>query len=215
MNTTLQPVSRLFLVLLAVIGARAFGSPPLQAQELDIEDAYYRSYGYERTEDYMNSIRALSGVFEAYPEGYTVNLRMAWLYYLNGNYANAMVHYDTAMRVAPYALEPKLGALLPLLAQERYAEVESQAYQIVSVDYYNYYGNLRLAVALRMQGKLAQARQVVVKMLTSYPTDTLYLTQLGFIAVAEGDEDAARTTFNDVLVLDPESPEAKAYLGRG
>jgi tetratricopeptide (TPR) repeat protein len=215
MNTMLRPVTRLFLVLLVLTGGQALDAPELGAQELDIQDAYYRSYGYERTQDYMNAIRALSGVFETYPEGYTVNLRMAWLYYLNGNYANAMVHYDTALRVAPYALEPKLGSLLPLLAQERWADVESQAYQIVSVDYYNYYGNLRLAVALRMQGKLEQARQVVNKMLTPYPTDTLYLTQLGLIAVAEGDEAAARVAFTDVLILDPESPEAKAYFDGG
>lgn len=215
MNTTLRPLNRLLLILLALTGAQAFNSSPLRGQELDIQDAYYRSYGYERTEDYMNAIRALSGVFDAYPEGYTVNLRMGWLYYLNGNYANAMVHYETATRVAPYALEPKLGALLPLLAQERYGDAESQAYQIVSVDHYNYYGNLRLAVALRMQNKLAQARQIVAKMLTSYPTDTLYLTQLGLIAAAEGNDEAARATFNDVLILDPESPEAKAFLGNG
>lgn len=213
MNMLPRPVTGLFVLLLALAGGRMLAPPALTAQELDIQGAYYRSYGYERTEDYMNAIRALSGVFEAYPEGYTVNLRMGWLYYLNGNYANAMVHYDTARRVAPYALEPKLGALLPLLAQERYADAEAQAYQIVSVDYYNYYGNLRLTVALRMQGKLTQARQVATKMLTSYPTDTRYLTQLGLIAVAEGDDEAARATFADVLILDPESPEARAYLG--
>lgn len=199
---------------LAILGVFLGAASPMSAQELDVEEAYYRSYDYERTEDYMNAVRALAGVFEAYPEGYTVNLRLGWLYYLNGNYANALTHYDTARRIAPYSLEAKLGYLLPLLGQERYADVESHAYQVVSVDYYNYYGNLRLAVALRLQEKLEQARMVLGKMLTAYPTDPLFLTELGLVAAAEGKDDEARQHFTDVIILDPENPTAREYLGR-
>jgi tetratricopeptide (TPR) repeat protein len=204
-------------VLAAVALVIGMGATPggLLAQELDIPGAYYRSYEYERTEDYPNAVRALAPVHQAYPQGYTVNLRMGWLFYLNRNYANALEHYETAMRVAPYALEAKLGYLLPLLAQERFADAETFAYQVVSVDYYNYYGNLRLAFALRMQGKLEQAEMVVSKMLTAYPTDVLYLTELALIKAAEGDTDAARSHFSDVLILDPENVTAKAYLGVG
>ncbi len=197
-----------WLALATLAGARA----PLVAQELDIQESYYRSYDYERAQDYGNAIRALGPVLTAYPDGYTVNLRIAWLHYLGGNYANALEHYTAAMRVAPYALEPKLGYLLPLLAQDRWADAETLAYQIVSVDHYSYYGNLRLAVALRMQGKLEQARMIVTKMLTAYPTDTLYLTELGLIQAAAGESDAAKSTFTDVLILDPENSTARGYL---
>lgn len=198
---------RIFLAVTLVAGA-----VPLSAQELDIAGAYHRSYDYERTEDFSNAIRALAPVHQAYPEGYTVNLRIGWLHYLSKNYANALEHYQVAMRVAPYALEPKLGYLLPLLAQERYGDAEAVAYQIVSSDHYNYYGNLRLAFALRMQGKLDQAVLVATKMLTAYPTDTLYLTELALAEVALGSLESARRHFLDVLVLDPENPTAKAYL---
>jgi tetratricopeptide (TPR) repeat protein len=207
MTTRLSSTGPVLALLLLLMGGL-----PAAAQEPDIMDAYYRSYDYERTEDYMNAVRALAPVFDRYPEGYTVNLRMGWLYYLNGNYANSLVHYGAAQRVAPYALEPKVGSLLPLLAQEKYAAAESMAYQVVSVDYYNYYGNLRLGFALRLQGKLEQARLVIGKMLTAYPSDSLFLTELGLIAVAEGDMEEARATFTDVLILDPENPTAKAFL---
>ncbi len=190
-------------------------APVLSAADLtpeQIRDAYHRSYAYERTEDYDNAIKALSLVFREYPNGYTVNLRLGWLFYLKGNHANAISHYETVIRVAPYALEPKLGVLLPLLAQSRYADVEARAYQVVTVDYYSYYGNLRLAIALRLQGKLEQAQSVVGKMLIAYPTDPLYLTELGLIQQARGLLDAAATTFQDVIVLDPENPTAKAFF---
>ena len=185
---------------------------PDQEQEVDIRGSYLRSYEYERAQDYDNAIRALSPVYEAYPSGYTVNLRMGWLFYLNGNFANAVAHYEVAGAAAPSALEPKLGRLLPLMAQGRWDSAEALAYQIVSVDHYSYYGNLRLGIALRMQGKLDAAYQVVLKMATAYPTDTLFLQELARLAVARGDQDEAVRLYTDVLILDPENQEARTYL---
>ena len=185
-----------------------------QAQEPDIAGAYRRSFEYERTQDYQNAVRALAPVYEAYPGGYTVNLRMGWLFYLNGNYNNSVAHYEVATRAQPFALEPKLGHLLPLLAQGRWAEAEGLAYQVVSVDHYNYYGNLRLAVALRMQGKLEAAYQIALKMVGAYPTDVLHLVELAQVNDARGDKDEAARLFGEILILDPENQVARRYLGR-
>lgn len=204
-------------VFLAVAAVGSGGPSELTAQELpadQIEAAYHRSYAYERDQDFSNAIRALAPVYEAYPAAYTVNLRMGWLFYLNGNHANALAHYETAMAAAPFALEPRLGRLLPLLAQERWSEVESQAYQIVSVDHYSYYGNLRLSLALRMQGKTDAALQVATRMLTAYPTDVSYLIELAWIRDARGEGEEAARLFGEILVLDPENAQARAYLGR-
>jgi tetratricopeptide (TPR) repeat protein len=187
---------------------------PGAAGGVDIAGAYARSFGYERTQAYDDAIRALAPVYDAYPNGYTVNLRMGWLFYLNGNYSNAVAHYEVAEAAAPSALEPKLGRLLPLLAQERWAEAEALGYQVVSVDHYSYYGNLRLAVALRMQGKVDAAYQVALKMLTAYPTDILYLVELARTVDARGDPDEARRLFGEVLILDPENEAARRYLAR-
>lgn len=198
----------------------AYMLPPLPvaaqqgAQAVDVAGAYRRSFEYEKVQDHQNAIRALAPVYEAYPNGYTVNLRLGWLFYLNGNQANAAAHYEVAIRAAPMALEPKLGRLLPLLAQGRWAEAETLAYQIVSVDHYNYYGNLRLAVALRMQGKVDQAYQIALKMVGAYPTDLLHLVELAQIQDARGDQAEARRLFGEVLILDPENQTARRYLGR-
>jgi tetratricopeptide (TPR) repeat protein len=185
----------------------------VRLQEVDIQGSYFRSYDYERSQDYDNAIRALGPVYEAYPSGYTVNLRMGWLFYLNGNFSNATAHYDVAIAAAPSAIEPKLGKLLPLMAQGRWDAAENLAYQIVSVDHYNYYGNLRLGIALRMREKLEAAYQVVLKMATAYPTDPLFLQELARLAVARGDTDEAVRLYVDLRILDPENEEARAYLG--
>ena len=183
-------------------------------QAVDIAGSYKRSFDYEGVQDYQNAIRALAPVYEAYPNGYTVNLRMGWLFYLNGNHANAAAHYEVATRAAPMALEPKLGRLLPLLAQGRWGDAETLAYQVVSVDHYNYYGNLRLAIALRMQGKVDAAYQIALKMVGAYPTDILHLVELAQIQDARGDKAEARRLFGEILILDPENETARRYLGK-
>ncbi|MGD8320298.1 MAG: hypothetical protein PVJ02_07585 [Gemmatimonadota bacterium] len=205
-------------VALLVFGSAGLIAQAVPAQEKpkepDIAAAYRSSFEHERAQDYQNSIRALAPVYEAYPAGYTVNLRMGWLFYLNGNYANSVAHYEVATTSAPLALEPKLGHLLPLLAQGRWTEAEALAYQVVSVDHYNYYGNLRLAVALRMQGKAEAAYQIALKMVGAYPTDLPYLVELANIQDARGDTDEARRLFGEILILDPENQVARRYLGR-
>ena len=180
---------------------------------VDVAGAYARSFGHERTQAYDDAVRALAPVYEAYPNGYTVNLRMGWLFYLNGNYTNAVAHYEVAEAAAPTAFEPRLGRMLPLLAQERWAEAEALGYQIVSLDHYSYYGNLRLAIALRMQGKVDPAYQVALKMVTAYPTDILHLVEFARIVEARGDVEEARRLYGEILILDPENEAARRALG--
>lgn len=178
----------------------------------EIQQAYYKSYNYEKIENYSDAIKAILPVYQEYPKTYTVNLRLGWLYYLNKNYANSSEHYQKAIKIAPASLEAKLGHLLPLLAQERYKEVEKEAFQILNMDYYNYYGNLRLAFALRMQQKHDTAEKIALKMLAIYPIDVSFLTEYALAKHGQGDIDAAVKTFYDIRILDPENITAREYL---
>lgn len=178
----------------------------------EIKDAYYRSYQYEKTGNYEDAIKSLMPVYKSYPEGYTINLRLGWLYYLNKKYANSIFHYEKAMKVAPYSIEAKLGYTLPLLAQGKYADVEKVCYQILNTDFYNYYGNLRLSFVLRMQKKYDIAEKVINKMLVIYPTDLNFLLELGLLKFFTGKKDEAKKILRDLLILDPENVTAKEYL---
>ena len=202
-----------FLYFAVLLGGVTL-SGELHGQALDIKGAYHSSFDYERAEDYQDAIRALAPVYETYPNGYTVNLRMGWLFYLNGNYNNAVSHYDVARSAAPAALEPKLGQLLPLLAQGRWSDAETVAYEVVSVDHYSYYGNMRLVYTLRMQEKFDPAYQIALKMATVYPTDVAFLTEMAFLNQALGHEEEAVRLFTDVQVLDPENEAARNYFNR-
>ena len=192
--------------------ALAAASPDPGLCEEEIRAAYYKSYGYEKTQSYEDSIKAITPVLTAYPQGYTVNLRLGWLYYLSGNFANAKTYYQSAIRIAPASIEAKLGYTLPLLAQERYDEVETMAREILRVDDSNYYANLRLVYALRLQKKLDAAETVLNRLLPLYPTDVKFLTEFGLVKQAQNQPVAARRVFADVLILDPENVVAKAQL---
>ncbi|WP_029520931.1 tetratricopeptide repeat protein [Persephonella sp. IF05-L8] len=178
----------------------------------DIKNAYYRSYQYEKSGNYEDAIKALIPLYKEYPNGYTINLRLGWLYYLDKKYANSIYHYEKAMKLLPSSVEAKLGYTLPLLSQNRYSDVEKVCYQILNIDFYNYYGNLRLSFVLRMQNKFTLAEKVINKMLALYPTDTNFLVELGLLKFATGKKEEAKKIFNDVLILDPENVIAREYL---
>ncbi len=180
--------------------------------EEKIKEAYSKSFQYEKIGRYKDAIKALSAVYNEYPDGYTINLRLGWLYYLSKKYANSIFHYEKAIKINPYSIEAKLGYTLPLLAQERFSDVEKVCYQILYTDYYNYYGNLRLSYVLRMQKKYDLAEKVSKKMLYIYPTDINFLTELGIIEYLKGSKKEAIKIFKNILILDPENSTAKKYV---
>lgn len=198
----------LLTTLLIALNAQA------QLTDQDVRNAYYSSYRYEKSQNYADAIKALTPVVEAYPDGYTANLRMGWLHYLQGGFATARRHYEKAIKVAPYSIEAKLGVTLPLLAQEKYEEVETYCKMVIRMDANNYIANLRLTASLRLQKKYDAAEVVATRLLAYFPTDVAFLNEFGLLKVAKGDKARAVRVFNDVVILDPENIIAKAQLAQ-
>ena len=71
----------------------------LALTDAEIRDAYYKSYNYEKIQNYSDAINALMPVYNEFPNTYTVNLRLGWLYYLSTNYANAIKAQHTLFLV--------------------------------------------------------------------------------------------------------------------
>jgi tetratricopeptide (TPR) repeat protein len=151
-------------------------------------------------------------VVSTYPKEYTVNLRLGWLYYLNGRYANSISHYQTAQMAQPGSLEPLLGMLLPLMAQTDYQRAEQVANQLLQTDPGNYYGNLRLIKILRHAGKLEQALANCMRMRAHYPTDIRFLEQHAAILQAQGKVAQAAETHHTLQTLDPDNPSSILFF---
>lgn len=180
----------------------------------EIREIYYKSYNYEKMGDYKDAIKVLIPLYEKYPDGYTLNLRLGWLFYLDKKYKNAIKHYQKASLVAPYSIEPKLGLMRVYIALENYKEALKVGNLILRTDYYNYYGNYYEALALIGIKDYKNALGVVNKMLLLYPTSVLFLNLLGEVYYLEGKKELAKKVFNDVLILDPNNVVAKSYLSK-
>ena len=203
----MKNVGSLLIAILLILNVLSFG---LTNEE--IKKAYWDSYNYEKMEKYKDAVKALMSVYNVYPNGYTINLRLGWLYYLNKNFSNSIYHYEKAIKVIPTSVEAKLGYTLPLLAQEKYDDVEKLCIKILNTDFYNYYANLRLAYVLRLKKDLKNAKKINLKMLSLYPTDVKFLTEYGLVLFAEKDYKKAKKVFEDILILDPLNITAKSYL---
>lgn len=170
-------------------------------------DATAKSIALEKEQKYDEAILALTAIRKP---SYLVNLRLGWLYYLKTDYTNSKQFYQMAMRMAPKAVEPRLGITLPLLAELRYAEVEGVARTILSLDANNYTGSLRLATSLRLQGKYRPARETNAAMLELYPTDVTFLSEQLLVSAALKQSDVASLA-ESILALDPENATALYY----
>jgi len=180
----------------------------------EIQQIYYKSYNYEKMGDYKDAIKVLIPLYNKYPKGYTLNLRLGWLFYLNKNYDNSIKHYQKASISLPYSLEPKLGIIRDYIAMQDFKNALKTGNIILREDYYNYYGNYYEILALKGMKDYKDALNIAEKMITLYPTSVLFLNSLGEIYYKEGKKDLAKKIFNDVLILDPNNITAKNYLNK-
>jgi len=187
----------------------------ISASELsfdEIKSAYYKSYDYESMEKYEEAINSLNPVYEDFPETYTVNFRLGWLYYLDKKYANAMEHLQKALKISPSSVEAMNTMDLIFAAKEEWKKLEEQAAKIINIDYYNNYANYWYSVALKQQKKYDLAVKVDRKMLVVFPTSVTFLQELGENLFLGGDNEESKSVFYSLIILDPTNVTANAYL---
>jgi len=185
-------------MLLLVSLSLSYGGSEFQ----DVKTQYFKSYDYEHMQKYEEAIKVLSPLYKKYPKGYTLNLRFGWLFYLEKRYMDSIKHYKNASLINPYALDPRLGLIRVYLDTYSYKDAEMVSYELLKIDYYNYYANLYVVQALIAQNKLAIATKIIRKMLALYPTDVVYLEQLAVIYKSTNDK-YLQKLYEDILVLDP------------
>jgi len=201
--------ARVAVFLLTIVTAEIFSD--LLSSEA-VEEAYYKSYELEQSQNYSRAIQVLSPVLSAYPNGYTINFRMGWLSYLNGNYADALKYYKKALAVYPASIEVMNCISLVHKARNDWARVEEQNYQIIKIDPFNATANYWFAVALRYQKKYDLAEKTCRKMLSAFPTSVWFLQELGENLYSKKRMKECREVFASLRILDPTNETAKMYL---
>ena len=189
------------ITLLSILGASEYE---------EIKRDYFKSYDYEQMQKYNEAIKVLSPLYSKYPKGYTLNLRFGWLFYLDKKYADAIEHYKKASLINQYALEPKLGLIRIYLATSSSQKAQTLAYEILKVDYYNFYANLYAIQSLIAQNKTDIALEIIRKMLSIYPTNITFLEQL-FIVYKQTNSEYLQSVYEDILILDPNNVLVRSY----
>jgi len=174
----------------------------LFSNKLDIKSIYVKSYNYEQMGKYSEAIKVLTPLIKKYPKGYTLNLRLGWLFYLNKNYNNAIKYYQNATLLSPYSLEAKLGLIRIYLVTASFEKAQEKAYEILKIDFYNYYANIYAIRALSAQKKYSIAIKITKKMLSLYPTDIKFLELLA-ILYKHTNNKYFKIVYQDISILDP------------
>ncbi|MBT3280534.1 MAG: hypothetical protein HOJ96_00805 [Campylobacteraceae bacterium] len=175
----------------------------------DIKSQYFKSYDYEQMGRYSESIKVLIPLYNKYPKGYTLNLRFGWLFYLNKNYNDSIKHYKIAALSSPYSLDPRLGLIRVYLDTYEFQKAQTVAYELLKIDYYNYYANIYVIQSLIAQSKYEIATNITNKMLALYPTDIAYLELLAIIYKATNNS-YLHKLYEDILILDPNNVLARS-----
>jgi len=129
----------------------------------DIKSQYFKSYDYEQMQKYGEAIKVLSPLYKKYPKGYTLNLRFGWLFYLDKKYNDSIKYYKNASLINPYALDPRLGLIRVYLDTGSFKKAELVSYELLKIDYYNYYANLYVIKALIAQKNMILQLKLSIK----------------------------------------------------
>jgi len=185
----------LFLSIVTFIFAKEFSFS-------EIKKIYVSSYNYEYIKKYDEAIKVLIPLIKRYPNGYTLNLRLGYLFMLNRNFKNSIKYYQKAISLAPNSIEAKLGLNRVYLQMQKYSKALILSYEILKKDYYNYFANLYAITALIAQKKYKDALNLANKMLYIYPTDILFLEKLAIIYKKTNNKNLNKV-LQSIEVLDP------------
>ena len=199
---------------LILIAALFFG-PLAGSTEEDISriaSLFESSFAQETVGNVDRALRDVLTVLQVKPAHYIAHYRAAWLYYLKGKYADSTRHYDQAVALAPGAIEPRLGLMLPLMAAQRWGEAESLGEQIYREAPGNYLAGSRLAFVYFSQGKYEPAERLYRAVLKNYPSEIEMMLGLSWTYLRQGRKEEARTLFEEVLAIRPGNSSARTGL---
>lgn len=196
-QTILQAIALLILPAIGAVG---------QNQGASLADALKTSYEAEAKGDYAAATKPL--VTSAAGGNYVAQLRLGWLGYCSKDWTESITRYKQAAQLAPFAIEPLLGLMLPQQAAGKNDDAIHTAQTILRQDPNNYTALSRTAWLLYLKRDYKQAAITYRKLVNLYPTDTEMLLGLGFSLKFAGDRKEAAQHFNTVLLLSPNNSRA-------
>jgi tetratricopeptide (TPR) repeat protein len=195
------------VIITVLIFSAAFSS----AQDYTkLTAAFSDSYAKEKLEKYGEAVAALKAYYDA--NSYEINLRLGWLTYLQGQFAESLGYYNKAVELMPYAIEPRFGLVLPASSLGNWDMVIAQYNKILAIDPNNTVTLYRLGLISYDKKDYKQAYQYFEKVVNFYPFDYQSVIMLGWTNYRLGKTREARILFHKALLYYPEDSSAKEGL---
>ncbi|MDI3527477.1 MAG: hypothetical protein PWR03_1660 [Tenuifilum sp.] len=173
--------------------------------------AFSESYAKEKEGKYAEAIKPLKAYYDE--KSYEINLRLGWLTYMQGQFSESVGYYSKAVELMPYAIEPRLGLVLPASAMGNWGGVVEQYNKILSIDPNNTLVLYRMGLISYENKDYKKANSYFEKVVNLYPFDYYSVLMLGWTNYQLGKTKEAKVLFQKALLYDPTSASAKEGLG--
>ena len=193
------------LLLLVLIAGPVFGQ-----ENKSLEERFKASYEFTANANYGEAYKILAEVYTE--NSYELNLKLGWLSYLKGDYPSSQTFYGKAMKLFPYAIEAKLGYVLPVSALGNWNEVIRAYEEILISDPQNTLVNYRLGLIYYERSDYKKAFPYLEKVVNLYPFDYDSVILFAWINLKMGDYRKAEILFNKSLLMSPGNESAQAGL---
>ncbi len=170
---------------------------------------FHQSLTEEINGNNEEAINKLLSVYEQNKTNYLFNLRLGWLYYLQGNYEQSISYYKQATEITnKKSIEPFLGLTLPYSALENWNEVENIYKTILNIDSNHFNANLRLGQIYLVRAEYQLARKYIEIAQQLYPGEFEPNLSLGWTYYYLGNSAKAKELLTNALMLSPDNQSA-------
>jgi len=177
-----------------------------------LSKAFKLSYSLENENKFDEAVAELKTVYDA--SSYELNLRLGWLSYKAGSYIESMDYYLNAIALKPFAIEARLGFVIPAAATGNYKEVEAQYTSILAVDPMNTKANYWMGVICYNREQLDLAYKYFEKVANLYPFDYDSIIMYAWTNYKLHNLREAKVLFQKALLIRPDDSSALEGLGK-
>jgi len=174
--------------------------------QTEINEAFIKSYAFEKQGEYKKGVDALKEVYDA--SSYEINLRLGWLNYQAGIFTESVAHYQKAMELKSYSEEAKFGLIYPYAAVGKWDKVENLYIKILINSPNNTIANYRLGLIYYGRKDYEKAEKHFKLVVDLYPFGYDGLLMLAWTNFQQSKLREAKILFHKVLLYAPQDQSA-------
>ncbi|HPD96277.1 MAG TPA: tetratricopeptide repeat protein [Tenuifilaceae bacterium] len=195
---------------LLIVGLSVIATSVVAQDFAKLTTAFSDSYSKEKEGKYAEAAKPLKAMYDE--KSYEINLRLGWLTYMQGQFSESIGYYSKAVDLMPYAIEPRLGIVLPASAMGNWGLVVDNYNKILSIAPSNTLVLYRMGMISYENKDYKKAFAYFEKVVNLYPFDYYSVLMLGWTNYQLGKTKEAKILFQKALLYDPTSASAKEGL---